>query len=412
MPYGMWRALNQPATLEQWQAVQGLDRTSRAVRGGRFNVLVRDLLLTVGWPEELRDFRVKGLSEITHDFLGRPYPGWGETVCPGPFQMPELFHAPSLQLSIRPYTRKEPPPLRVSLGPANGQTGWMRGKTGAFMHYLFGADGMATLDAFDVEALAAQLAEMKADFFCLTLGQNTGYYLAPNDAYEDIAGYARGSRCSARDIPAALIRALKPHGIRLMLYLPCQTPNQDTAAAARFGFGEAARYRDRRFTPEGVRNWAKVIAWWSRRYGRDIAGWWFDGAYAWLGFDSDVARCYACAAKSGNPQAVVAFNAGVRRPTLPLGSDYMAGEENEPLDVICRGPRNEDELQWHVLTFMGKRWAQPTCRYTDEQWRPWLQAAYEKGGAVMLDMAPVKPTGCFDREQAAQFKRLKEGLKK
>ena len=116
---------------------------------------------------------------------------------------------------------------------------------------------------------------------------------------------------------------------------------------------------------------------------------------------------YSIAAKSGNGGAVVAFNGGVRKRTLPLGSDYMAGEENEPLDVVCASSRNEDMLQWQVLTFMGDRWGRTNCRYPDEKWLPWLSAAREHGGAVTFDMGHAMPSGLFSTEQVEQFKRLK-----
>ncbi len=407
MPYSAWRSLSQPTTIDQWRAVQGLDKTSLVARGGLVNAITRDMLLTLHIPESAKDFRVKGVGEIDFDYAGNPYPGWGRSVLPGPFQSFE-WTKEGMEFSLNPFERPEPPPIRVQLGPCNGAVKWMQGKTGAFMHYLFGADGFKTIDKFDVNGVVAQLVDMKADYFCLTLGQNSGYYLSPNDVYEAIAGYPKASRCTPRDVPAEFIKALKPHGIKFMLYLPCQTPNRDAQAAARFGFGESAKYGDRKLTPEGVENWAKVIEVWSRRYGKDVSGWWFDGAYEWLGFDEGVARIYAIAAKSGNGGAVVAFNGGVRKRTLPLGSDYMAGEENEPLDVVCADSRNEDMLQWQVLTFMGDRWGGTTCRYPDEKWRPWLSAAREHGGAVTFDMGHAMPSGLFSAEQVEQFKRLRK----
>ena len=407
MPYSAWRSLSQPTTIDQWRAVQGLDKTSLVARGGLVNAITRDMLLTLQIPESAKDFRAKGVGEIDFDYAGNPYPGWGRSVLPGPFQSFE-WTKEGMEFSLNPFERPEPPPIRVQLGPCNGAVKWMQGKTGAFMHYLFGADGFKTIDKFDVNGVVAQLVDMKADYFCLTLGQNSGYYLSPNDVYEAIAGYPKASRCTPRDVPAEFIKALKPHGIKFMLYLPCQTPNRDAQAAARFGFGESAKYGDRKLTPEGVVNWAKVIEVWSRRYGKDVSGWWFDGAYEWLGFDEGVARIYAIAAKSGNGGAVVAFNGGVRKRTLPLGSDYMAGEENEPLDVVCADSRNEDMLQWQVLTFMGDRWGGMTCRYPDEKWLPWLSAAREHGGAVTFDMGHAMPSGLFSAEQVEQFKRLRK----
>lgn len=303
--------------------------------------------------------------------------------------------------------------MATSTETASGKRGlatdWMVGGVGAFMHYLpkTREELAAAAAQFDVEGVARQLVGMGADWFCLTLGQNDGFYISPNDVYETLAGCPAGGHCSARDIPAEFIRALRPHGIRLMLYLPCQTPNRDLEAIAHFGFGEDVRRGDRRLTPEGVGKWAEVIEEWSRRYGGGVSGWWFDGAYDFLGFSADVARIYSQAAKSGNPDAVVAFNSGLDCRTLPGASDYAAGEVAEPLDLPpCTSRFASGEMQWHVLTYMGDYWMKTNLRHTDEQWRAWLSSVRSHGGAVTLDMGHAFPSGLFDSAQAAQFRRV------
>jgi hypothetical protein len=57
--------------------------------------------------------------------------------------------------------------------------------------------------------------------------------------------------------------------------------------------------------------WEEVIHEWSARYGKDVAGWWFDGGYRHVHFSGAIAPIYADAVKSGNPDAIVAFNPGV-----------------------------------------------------------------------------------------------------
>ena len=54
---------------------------------------------------------------------------------------------------------------------------------------------------FDVEALAQQLEGMGARYFVLTLGQNAGWVNSPNAAYDRMAGFRPGERCSTRDLP-------------------------------------------------------------------------------------------------------------------------------------------------------------------------------------------------------------------
>ena len=294
--------------------------------------------------------------------------------------------------------------------PRNPATDWMVGGCGAFAHYLLDKKTFARVGEFDVAGLAKQIADMKPDWFCLTLGQNSGYLCSPNATYERICGYEPGSRCSTRDIPAELIAALKPLGVKFMLYLPCQSPNADRSAAEAFGFtpgAKDARPHDREINAVAARRWAEVIEEWSRRYGKDVAGWWFDGGYRRIRFSDEIADLYAAAVKRGNPDAVVAFNEGVRSPMRrwTLAGDYLAGEINEPFRETCGG-RWFDDRQWQLLTFAGSSWAKRDCRFADEQWISWMHPILKKGGAVTIDLAIDCPTGRLEPAQAAQLKRI------
>ena len=299
----------------------------------------------------------------------------------------------------------------VSAGDRNPATDWMpEAKVGAFMHFLPGADTFARVEAFDVPAVARQLAESGARYFVFTLGQNSGYMNAPNAAYDAAAGYAAGERCARRDLPAELAAALKPHGIRLMLYLPCQTPNRDLQAIKAFGLPETPFNGDRKIDMAFARKWAEVIREWSQRYGEAVSGWWFDGGYAHVGFNDEIAAVYAAAAKSGNPAAVATFNPGVSLKRWTAAEDYTAGELNEPLTYGCEG-RWLDGSQWQVLTYLGKTWGKRDTRYTDAQWAGWAAAVTAKGGCVTFDLGPnydpaAGPVGTFDAAQLRQLRAI------
>ncbi len=296
-------------------------------------------------------------------------------------------------------------------GEMNPATAWMaEAKVGAFMHFLPGEANFPLVEKFDVPAVAKQLADAGVRYFVFTLGQNSGYLNAPNAAYGAVTGYAPGERCAARDLPMELAAALKPHGIRLMLYLPCQTPNGDLRAVRAFGLPETPVNRDRKIDLAFARQWAGVIREWSDRYGDAVSGWWFDGGYAWVGFDSEIARVYAAAAKHGNPQAVVTFNPGVSLKRWTDAEDFTAGELNDPLTYACAG-RWLEGSQWHVLTFLGKSWGARDTRHPDEDWARWAGAVTAKGGAVTLDLGPnydasVAPVGTFSDAQLMQLRRI------
>ena len=276
---------------------------------------------------------------------------------------------------------------RGTATPNNPNTDWLRdARYGVFMHFLLAdAKGLALVQEFDVDALARQLQTLGAKYFVLTLGQNSGYFNSPNAAYDRCTGYAPGERCSMRDLPLDLYQALKPKGIRLMLYLPCQTPNRDARAQRAFGLAQGPR--DQPIDIEFARKWAQVIQEWSDRYGDKVAGWWFDGGYDRVRFNEEIAEIYAQAVKHGNPKAIVTFNPGVRLIRHTRAEDYTAGELNEPFKVLPAS-RWVEGSQWHALTYLGSRWSARDTRYPAEEWAQWVRTAVSQGGAVTLDMGP------------------------
>jgi alpha-L-fucosidase len=288
--------------------------------------------------------------------------------------------------------------------PAN--TDWFcQAKYGVFMHFLPGdAEGLAQVGRFDVENLARQLETVGAKYFVLTLGQNSGYFNAPNATYDRFAGYAAGERCSSRDLPMDLHKALAAKGIRLMLYLPCQVPNGDDRAQKAFGLPQGRR--DQPIDVEFARKWAQVIGEWSDRYGEKVAGWWFDGGYKWVGFNEEIGRIYADAVKHGNPKAIVTFNPGVSLIRWTKAEDYTAGELNDPFEVLPAS-RWVEGSQWHALTFVGSQWGGRDTRHPADKWARWVAAATAKGGVVTLDMGPnwdpqAGPVGSLAQTQVDQ----------
>ncbi len=299
--------------------------------------------------------------------------------------------------------------------PRNPNTDWFSAaKYGVFMHFLPGNEAsFAQVKDFDVAAVTRQLEDMGAGYFVVTLGQNSGYFISPNAAYDRVTGYAAGERCSTRDLPLELHRALAPRGIRLMLYLPCQVPNADRRAQKAFGLAQGRK--DQPIDLEFARKWSGVIQEWADRYGEKVAGWWFDGGYAHIRFNDAIAAEYAAAVKHGNPKGIVTFNPGVRLIRYTKAEDYTAGELNDPLDVVPASRWVEDS-QWHALTFVGAMWGQRGTRYTDDQWVGWARAVTARGGVITLDMGPnwdakAGPIGSFAEGQVRQVKALKAALR-
>ncbi len=278
-------------------------------------------------------------------------------------------------------------------------------KWGVFFHYLAGAASEQKgadmtvarwnrrIHAFQVEALAKQLAECGAKYFCLTVGQNSGYYLAPNSVYDDIVG-RRPSRCAERDLVSDLAEALSVHQIRLMVYLPLNGPFNDKPAAKRLGY---LVKKPAEGQPRFLRNWEAVIRCWSKTWGRKVSGWWIDGCYR-----KDLFRAggpdfksLAAAMRAGNPDSLVALNSG--RCTYPNSisehEDYTAGEFNGLLPIGFGKVALTFEVgqaQGHLLGFLGSYWGLGPPRFSAEFVKCYTREVNRRGVVLTWDVPPLR----------------------
>jgi len=285
---------------------------------------------------------------------------------------------------------------------------------GVFTHYLTAPETTADdwnrrVNSFDTQALAAQLASIGAKYYFITLGQNSGHYCSPNATYDSYVGI-KPSKCSTRDLVADIYRALRPKGIKLLVYLPAGAPNQDPVAVQALQW-ENGPHRNREFQVK----WEGVIREWSRRWGTKVCGWWFDGCY----WPNEIYRfpeppnfaSFAAAARAGNPDSIVAFNPGVLNPIISESEceDYTAGEINQPGEVKCPG-RWVDGAQFHMLSYLGPWWSQGPPRFTTEQVIAWTRGIIACGGVVTWDV-PISPDGHIPQDMLAQLKTLHDALK-
>ncbi len=296
------------------------------------------------------------------------------------------------------------------------EAGW-----GVFLHYLapvVGGDEMIPAQwqrlvaGVDVDGLARQLDECGAGYLCITLGQNSGYYLSPNETYDAVVGH-RPSRGAERDLVADLHAALAPRGIHLLVYLPSGAPDCDERAMQALGWRKGTQAIHQR-PPRGAgedgrpwgidnprlegfqRKWEAVIAEWSQRWGEGVRGWWFDGCYFPEMYEHPLApnwSSFCAAARAGNSDAIVAFNPGVMVDLMVLTEqqDYAAGEISDQFPPCTR--RWIHGVQWHVLSYLGDTWGHGEApRFADDFPERYTRQAGEKGGAVSWDVPP-RPDG-------------------
>lgn len=309
-------------------------------------------------------------------------------------------------------------------------TDWfMQCKWGAFCHYLGapassagGAELTADMwnrqiDAFDVAGLAAQIESTGAPYFFLTIGQNSGHFLGPNETYDELTGI-RPSKCSERDIVSELHDALGPLGVRLLVYLPAGAPAADPAAMEALGWewgfeggwpgGWGVRTGKR--LAEFQLKWEAIVRDWSLRWGEKVSGWWIDGCYfadeMYRHPDAPNFASFAAALRAGNPDSIVAFNPGVLVPVIRHSEDedYTAGEIAEAFPV-CPG-RWCDGAQYHILSYLGETWGRGEPRFPDEFVLGYTKHVSDRGGVVSWDV-PIHKSGLIAQPFVDQLRVLR-----
>ena len=220
--------------------------------------------------------------------------------------------------------------------------------------------------------------------------------------------------------------------MRLMVYLPSGAPAADPVARQKLGWrwgrpggwqlpGEPVGGR----LAEFQRNWESVIREWSLRWGRSVAGWWVDGCYfadQMYRFDDEPNfASFAQAMKAGNPQAIVAFNPGVRVPVVCHAKfdDYTAGEVNLPqlsqAVATCPGrwlACEGHKVQFHILSFLGTSWCRgDRPQLSDDQISAFTRQIADKGGVVTYDV-PIQKNGLIPQPFINQLQAVGRALNK
>ena len=291
----------------------------------------------------------------------------------------------------------------------NPNTDWFRDAGfGIMVHYLFPvfiSDGPEdwhdynkysqrwndVVNSFDVEKFAHQANEAGAGYVMYTLGQNSGYYSAPNSVFDSIVGVKPGDLCSYRDLPMDLIEALGRYDIPLILYLPSNPPVRNKLVSEKFKYPYGKDSATTQYNQAILEN---MIREWSLRYGDGAKGWWFDGLYSWNDIRStrmDMSlkhniSTHALAAKAGNKQSIVTFNSGfgpiqVNTPYC----DYSSGEKST-IDEFPSGRWVGDGVQWFLFTYLGEKWGGKGQQFETDVLAEMAEKIVENEGVLCLEV--------------------------
>ncbi len=177
---------------------------------------------------------------------------------------------------------------------------------------------------FDVEKFADDMKSTGAGFVVFTTSHAMHYFPGPLKSLDDILP----GRTAKRDLPADLAKALGKRGMKLFLYYHLGA-HDDPEFLKASGFWETD-------TTKFFGNWQKMISEAGQRYGKQLAGWWFDDGSTNYYYRSAPWEALAKAAKTGFSQRFISFNAWeMNNPTQ--FHDFCTGE-------ACYDPRGIDAL--------------------------------------------------------------------
>lgn len=357
----------------------------------------------------------------------------------------------------------------VASAQVKGEDRWL-GKTGFGLMFHYEAfrnhspeSYNNAVDSFDVKRFADNVAATNAGHIIFVVGQHWGKYCAPNRAYETRLGVKPGVWTSKRDLIMEIGREFRKRDIRLILYMTARAPMRHYHIIKAMGDtlptinGKPAgpevnplshprklkgfrRSENQAPTPEFLKTWGEVCGEWSKRYGRLVSGWWFDGykvemkdAYESLRKERHNIDTWVAAVRSGNPHAELAFNAGAH-PILSLCTNgrlcphqtFTAGENHDFYARTKKGkgkaltPKNfpaPDGVIWHLLLPVSDGWGAGTeSRFDLRALKQHIDIINAEGGAVTLDV-PIDSDGTMPdavlnvlRELGTEIGKLSDGV--
>jgi hypothetical protein len=315
-----------------------------------------------------------------------------------------------------------------------------------------------TVDSFDVIRFADAVESTRCGHVIFVIGQHWGKYCAPNSAYEKLLGVKNGVWTSRRDLILEIGRELEKRGIRLIIYMTARAPMRHYEIIKAMGDtlpsinGKPAgpkvnplshprkvkgfrRSENQAPNPVFLKNWGEVCGEWSKRYGKLVSGWWFDGykmemkeAYEGLKKEKHNIDTWVAAVRSGNPAAELAFNAGAH-PILSLCTNgklcphqtYTSGENHSFHQKTKKGkgklltPKNfpaPEGVVWHLLLPVSKGWgAGEESRFDLATLRDRIDHINAEGGAVTLDV-PITGDGVIPSAVLRVLKDLGKDIDK
>jgi len=227
-------------------------------------------------------------------------------------------------------------------------TDWMvQAKYGCMHHWTTNSINQAgstvpfqqMVSGFNVSNFANQEKTMGVGYVLFTVAHVALTFPAPLVSW---AKYHGASSVTTRDLVMEMADSLNARGIKLMLYFP--------PGFAWPGSGKTADF---------MTEWREQLTEIGNRYGKKVAGYWFDGWYQGAEFYPDAnfdSLDQAC--KAGNPDRVYALNPWIY-PAVTPWQEYSAGEAAglvTPPSSRYLPEVSNFGLQGHLLSILEPNW--------------------------------------------------------
>lgn len=255
------------------------------------------------------------------------------------------------------------------------------------------------VDDFDVNAFAGMVESTGAGYVIFTVSHAEPYCPAPLKSWEKI----HPGHTTRRDLIGEIATALNAKGIKLICYFPP------------FIIGRHRNLDEKEFTKISM----DVITEFGERYGKKVAGYWFDGWYQGFEEYPDFPfKRFFNACKIGNPDRIIALNSWIY-PAVTEWQEYWAGEVASPVlpprdGTVERGPGKG--LRYQALIIMEPYWVQqkaemPDPRFNAQELSKYIEECMDQGGAVTINLG-IYQDGTVDKKALQVMKEVRERIRK
>jgi len=297
---------------------------------------------------------------------------------------------------------------------------WMEGKWG--VRILLPGGNTPGVKSFDVEKCMAQLKQLDTISWVMinvTHGACGSLYTAPNPTLKE---NVHPAMTPDRDLLGEMLTAIDKANLKGFVYFASEGPAKvkswthplEKLVPGSFEAWDKYCKSQTMTSVEAIAD--KIIKYYSDRYGHKIAGWWFDHAVF-----ADT-KLYAAAARSGNPDAVVAFNLREQGQVvkgaaeadvafghpMPLKKQPPSWDGNvSMIEAVEKGPY-VDSVLGHIFMPMQKEWWGKEPDFTTEKAVDWTCRVVKAKGAYTWAVALKEPHNNSSELADAQFTQLLE----